>query len=249
MSDTNKINGITSINSDIDKLFKSIEDTSQSYIDEISSMTSNNILKYKYMASINILFLFIIGIIFYILYRDYIYRIASKMTRCADINNIIDFNINDNDNSYIYNIYIVHISNTNNITKDYILKLEYNFIKEETNIFLGEQNIISSLLFSPNDTITKISNAFAVFDLAEKKKKFVEYYNRENEKTYCIDKKKLATIKYKYYITSSNNEKLVDESAVKLVNFVKKYGYNDNTKLDPIYNILYAIENKKNMEY
>ena len=201
------------------------------------------------MVAINILFLFIIGIIFYILYRDYIYRIASKMTRCADINNIIDFNINDNDNSYRYNIYIVHINNTNNITKDYILKLEYNFMKEETNIFLGEQNIISPVLFSPNDTITKISNAFAVFDLAEKKKRFVEYYNRENEKTYCIDKKKLATKKYKYYITSTNNETLADESAVKLVNFVKKYGYNDTTKLDPIYNILYAIENKKNMEY
>ena len=169
MSDTtNKIN---SINNDVKILFGSIEDISKSYINEISSMTSNNILKNKYMVAINILFLFIIGIIFYILYRDYIYRIASKMTRCADINNIIDFNINDNDNSYIYNIYIVHINNTNNITKDYILKLEYNFMKEETNIFLGEQNIISPVLFSPNDTITKISNAFAVFDLAEKKKR------------------------------------------------------------------------------
>ena len=243
---TNKIN---SINNDVKILFGSIEDISKSYINEISFMTENNILKNKYMVAINILFLFIIGIIFYILYRDYIYRIASKMTRCADINNIIDFNINDNDNSYIYNIYILHINNTNNITKDYILKLEYNFMKEETNIFLGEQNIISPVLFSPNDTITKISNAFAVFDLAEKKKRFVEYYNRENEKTYCIDKKKLATKKYKYYITSTNNETLADESAVKLVNFVKKYGYNDTTKLDPIYNILYAIENKKNMEY
>ena len=95
---TNKIN---SINNDVKILFGSIEDISKSYINEISSMTSNNILKNKYMVAINILFLFIIGIIFYILYRDYIYRIASKMTRCADINNIIDFNINDNDNSYI----------------------------------------------------------------------------------------------------------------------------------------------------
>lgn len=244
-SDTN----INSIGNDIKLLLASIESVSENYINEISFMTENNILKNKYLVAINILFLFIIGFIFYVLYCDYIYRIASKMTRCTDISNIIDFNMNDNDNSYTYKIYVVHINNTNNITKDYILKLEYNFMKEETNIFLGEQNIISPVLFSPNDTITKISNAFAVFDLAEKKKKFVEYYNRDNEKTYCIDKKKLATTKYKYYITSMNNETLADDSAVKLVKFVKKYGYNDTTKLDPIYNILYAIENKKNMEY
>ena len=188
-------------------------------------------------------------IVLYILYRDYVYRIASKMTRCTDINDIIDFNINDNDNSYIYIIYVVHINNTNNILKDYILRLEYNFVKEETKITFGKNNIMAPVLFSPTDSISKFSNAFSIFDLAEKKQKYIDYYNKDNEKTYNIDKKKLATIKYKFYITSNDNNRLTDENSLQLAYFVKKYGYNQNINLDPIYNILYAIENKRNMEY
>ena len=230
---------------DITKLFNTIEATSNEYIDELSSITDVKISNYQ--TFINILFIFIISIIIYILYRDYVYRIASKMTRCSDLNDIIDFNINENDNSYIYVIYIVNVNNINNIFKDYVLKIELNFIKEETKYLLGDFNIISPLLFSPTDNISKFGNAFSVFDLKEKKKKFVDYYN--DGKTYYIDKKKLATKKFKYYITTSKNAKLTDEASVKLANFVKKYGYNDNIDLDPIYNILYAIENKKNMEY
>ena len=230
---------------DITKMIQLLETRSNGYIDELSSITDVKISNYQIF--INILFIFIIGIILYILYRDYIYRIASKMTRCSDINDIIDFNIDENDNSYIYNIYIVNVTNINNIFKDYILKLELDFIKEKTTITLGDFNIISSLLFSPADNISKFSNAFSVFDLTEKNKKYVDYYNDGN--IYYIDKKKLATKKFKYYITTSKNVKLTDEASIKLAKFVKKYGYNENIDLGPIYNILYAIENKKNMEY
>jgi hypothetical protein len=94
-----------------------------------------------------------------------------------------------------------------------------------------------------------MSNAFYVFDLAEKKKRYVDYYDKDNNKVYFIDRKKIATKKYKYYITSSLDEKLSDKNSIMLAQFIKKYGYNDNINLDPIYNILYAIESKKNMEY
>ena len=154
-----------------------------------------------------------------------------------------------NDNSYIYNIYIVHVNNANNVIKDYVLKLEYNFLTEETNIIFGEYKFIAPVLFSPTDNIAKLSNAFYIFDLAEKKKLFVDYYNTEDKNVYYIDRKKLLTKQYKYYITSSIDKKLTDDSSIQLANFVKKYGYNDNINLDPVYNILYAIENKKNMEY
>ncbi len=230
---------------DITKIFNTIENTSNEYIDELSSITAVKISNYQMF--INILFIFIVGIILYILYRDYIYRIASKLTRCSDVNDIIDFNINENDNTYIYHIYIVNVANINNIFKDFVMKIELNFLKEETNVLLGDLNIISPLLFSPTDNISKFGNAFSVFNLADKKKKYVDYYN--DGKIYYIDKKKLATKKFKYYITTSKNEKLTDEASVKLATFVKKYGYNDNIDVDPIYNILYAIENKKNMEY
>jgi hypothetical protein len=238
---------IKNVISDIQTLFKNIEGNSDNYINRLSSISDNKISNYQ--ICINILFLIIMVIVLYILYRDYVYRIASKMTRCTDINDIIDFNINDNDNSYIYIIYIVHVNNTNNILKDYILRLEYNFVKEETKITFGKNNIMAPVLFSPTDSISKFSNAFSIFDLAEKKQKYIDYYNKDNEKTYNIDKKKLATKKYKFYITSNNDNRLTDESSLQLANFVKKYGYNQNINLDPIYNILYAIENKKNMEY
>ena len=238
---------IKNVIGDIQTLFENIEGSSDNYINKLSSISDNKISNYQ--TGITILFLIIIVIIFYILYRDYIYRIASKMTRCTDINDIIDFNINDNDNSYIYNIYIVNVNNTNNILKDYILKLEYNFVKEETKIIFGKNNILSPVLFSPTDSVSKFSNAFSIFDLAEKKQKYIDYYNKDNEKTYNIDKKKLATKKYKFYITSNDDKRLTDESSLLLANFIKKYGYNQNINLDPIYNILYAIENKRNMEY
>jgi hypothetical protein len=233
--------------SDIQTLFENIEENSDNYINELSSISDNKISKYQ--LAINILFLILIVIILYILYRDYVYRIASKMTRCTDINDIIDFNINDNDNSYIYVIYIVHANNTNNVLNNYTLKLEYNFIKEETSITLGDKNIISSVLFAPTDTISKISNAFAIFDLQGKKQIYIDYYNKDDQITYNFDKKKLVTKKYKYYTTSNNDKILTDKNSIQLANFIKKYGYNHNIKLDPIYNILYAIENKKNMEY
>jgi len=241
------MSNIKNVIGDIQRLFENIEENSDNYINKLSSISDNKISNYQ--IGINILFLIIIVIILYILYRDYIYRIASKMTRCTDINDIVDFNINDNDNSYIYNIYIVHINNSNNILKDYILKLEYNFVKEETKIIFGNNNIMSPVLFSPTDSVSKFSNAFSIFDLAEKEQKYIDYYNRDNEKTYNIDKKKLATKKYKFFITSNNDKRLTDENSLNLAHFVKKYSYNQNINLDPIYNILYAIENKRNMEY
>jgi hypothetical protein len=171
------------------------------------------------------------------------------MTRCSDINEIINMNINNNDNSYIYNIYIAHVNNSNNVATDFVLKFEYNFLAEETKIIIGQPKIISPVLFSPSDNISKMNNAFYVFDLAEKKKRYVDYYDKETDKVLFIDRKKMATKKYKYYITSSLDEKLTDDNSILLAQFIKKYGYNDNINLDPIYNILYAIESKKNMEY
>jgi hypothetical protein len=171
------------------------------------------------------------------------------MARCTDINDIVNVNIDNNDNTYIYNIYIVHANNTKNILKDFVLKLEYNFLSEETTFILGEYNNIYPLLFSSNDNIGKMSNAFYIFDLQDKKKKYIDYYDKEKQLIYYIDKKKIANKNYKYFITSNTDEKLTDNSSMKLAYFVRKFGYNDNINLDPIYNILYAIENKKNMEY
>jgi hypothetical protein len=241
MSNTNNI-----LN-DIQTLIENIDERSDEYMTDLLFLSQTKISNYQIF--INILFLLIILGIFYLLYRDYIYRIASKMTRCTDINEIININLDTNDNSYIYNIYIVHINNTRNVVKDFVLKLEYNFLVEETKIILGEHKNITSVLFSPSDNIAKISNAFYIFDLAEKKKKYIDYYDTENMKVYFLDRKKLATKQYKYYVTSTNDKKLTDDSSIQLATFVKKYGYNDSINLDPIYNILYAIESKKNLEY
>ena len=241
------MSNINNIINDIQVMINGVDETSNQYLLELTTIADNKVSNYQII--INILFLLIIFGTFYVLYRDYIYRIANRMTRCSDINEIINININDNDNSYIYNIYIAHVNNSNNVATDFVLKFEYNFMAEETKIILGQPKIISPVLFSPSDNINKMNSAFYIFDLAEKKKKYVDYYDKESDKVFFIDRKKIATKKYKYYITSSLDEKLTDENSILLAQFIKKYGYNDNINLDPIYNILYAIESKKNMEY
>ena len=85
--------------------------------------------------------------------------------------------------------------------------------------------------------------------MEEKKKRYIDYYDKEKNEVYYIDKKKLTNKKYKYFITSNTDEKLTDNSSIQLAYFVRNFSYNENINLDPIYNILYAIENKKNMEY
>jgi hypothetical protein len=241
------MSNINNIINDIQVMINGVDDNSNQYLLEITTIADNKVSNYQII--INVLFLLIIFGTFYVLYRDYIYRIANKMTRCSDINEIINMNINNNDNSYIYNIYIAHVNNSNNVATDFVLKFEYNFMAEETKIIIGQPKIISPVLFSPSDNISKMNSAFYVFDLAEKKKKYVDYYDKETDKVFFIDRKKMATKKYKYYITSSLDEKLTDDNSILLAQFIKKYGYNDNINLDPIYNILYAIESKKNMEY
>ena len=241
------MSNISNILDDIQTVLEGIDKSSIESIEELSAIADNKVSYYQLF--INVLFVAIVLGILYVLYRDYIYRNANAMTRCTDINDIINFNINDNDNSYTYIIYIVHVNNINNIIKDYILKLEYHFLTEETKISLGEQKIISPVLFSPSDNVGKMSNAFYIFDLADKKKRYVDYYDKDSGKVFYLDRKKMATKKYKYYITSSFDEKLTDANSIRLANFIKRYGYNDNISIDPVYSILYAIESKKNMEY
>ena len=241
------MSNINNIINDIQVMINGVDETSNQYLLEITTIADNKVSNYQII--INVLFLLIIFGTFYVLYRDYIYRIANKMTRCSDINEIININIYNNDNSYTYNIYIAHVNNSNNVATDFVLKFEYNFMAEETKIIIGQPKIISPVLFSPSDNISKMNSAFYVFDLAEKKKRYVDYYDKETDKVLFIDRKKMATKKYKYYITSSLDEKLTDDNSILLAQFIKKYGYNDNINLDPIYNILYAIESKKNMEY
>jgi len=237
------------ITNDIRTLFLNIDDSSIEYINELALLQGIKISNYQIF--INIFFLLIIFGTFYILYRDYIYRIASKMTRCADIGDIVNLNIDINDDTYIYNIYIVHVNNSKNILKDFIIKLEYNFIEEKTNIIYGEyKNILPVLFSSTNKNINKISNGFYIFDLEGKDKKYISYYDKDDrENIYYFDRSKLINKKYKYFVTSNNDKKLTDNNSLQLAYFVRRFSYNDNISLDPIYNILYAIENKKNMEY
>ena len=97
------MSNINNIINDIQVMINGVDETSNQYLLELTTIADNKVSNYQII--INILFLLIIFGTFYVLYRDYIYRIANRMTRCSDINEIINININDNDNSYIYNIY------------------------------------------------------------------------------------------------------------------------------------------------
>lgn len=231
---------------DVKSFFKNIDDSSIEYTDELFQITDVKISYYQIF--INILFLLIIFGTLYVLYRDYIYRIVNKATRCTDINDIVNFNMEVNNDSYIYNIYIVHANNAKNVLKEFVLKLEYNFLAEETKIIIGEYKNIQHVLYLSTDN-GKIGKAFYIFDLEEKKKRYIDYYDKEKNEVYYFDKKKIVNKKYKFFVTSNTDEKLTDNSSIQLAYFVRNFSYNENINLDPIYNILYAIENKKNMDY
>ena len=68
-----------------------------------------------------------------------------------------------------------------------------------------------------------------------------------NDKSFYINKKIITGENYMYIVAESDNKKILkDKYAKRLSRFIRKYGFDNSTELSPIYNILYALEHKKN---
>jgi len=192
-----------------------------------------------------LLFIFIVIVILYIFYRDLVYRDASKIKRCREIEDTIQIN-KSYENPYVYRVYIIQKKLANDILNNYSICFEYNFIKEITNVYFGKPENVEGLIFSDyNSDKSFLSNGFSYFSLEKLDTSFLQYDN--GGKLFYINKKIITDDNYLYIVATPDNRKILDNVyAKKLAKFVKKFGFDYTTELSPIYNILYAIEHNKN---
>jgi hypothetical protein len=109
-------------------------------------------------------------------------------------------------------------------------------------------NEIAVLKNDIDDSDNIVNKAFHYYDLETERALRVEY--KYNDRKYYINKDMISGENYEFIIARYDN-KLISEdpSAIDLLKFVKRFGYEtegEYTNMMAIYNIKYAIENKKN---
>tara|TARA_B100000795_G_scaffold270051_2_gene262249 strand:+ start:4262 stop:4987 length:726 start_codon:yes stop_codon:yes gene_type:complete len=194
----------------------------------------------SYQHLLNMLFIIIMFIIIYVLYRDIIFRDANNFKRCKNIIDTIAVNENY-DKKFVYKIYVILNKETKDILKNYIFYIEYDFPNNKTNVVYNN-NIDHDYL-----TTNNFENAFVYFDLKTLNHNYLTY--RKNMPPYnYINKKILTNGEFKYIPVSHDKSKIhTDEFAKKLANFVKKFGFDKyDVDLYPIFDIINAVEYKRN---
>lgn len=228
-------------------------DTYVNYIYYTLALVNKNSYELPYYQHfINILFVFIVIIILYVIYRDYIFRRAGLKSRCSEIQDTLNIN-KVLDEPFNYNIYIVNKNYSDSILTNYSICMRYDFANEKTYIDYGKKEDLNELLFS--EIVSKDNNisdssvlslGFSYFDLDELQQKYMQYTDN-NSKIFYLDKSRMTSENYIYVITTYDNKRITnDKSAADLLKFIKSYGYDNSKNLSPIYNLLYAIDNKKN---
>jgi hypothetical protein len=199
--------------------------------------------KYTYYEMfLNILFITIVFIILLIMYWDNVYRVTNQTSRCVKIQDIINVN-NENDYPFIYYISVINEKNINNLKDKFILRLEYNFFKKTTKYVFGSQEYLQDVIL-PLGIDEDKKDIFKYYDLQDMQSKEVYMKNNSISSIY-IDKDIITSKKYKFIVTTPSYMVLNDDASIELAKFVKKYGkYSDITELNPIYNILSAVEQK-----
>lgn len=226
-------------------------------LENISEYSYNSILKSfanfislsYYQHIINVLYIFIIIAILYILYRDIIYRNANNIKRCKTLKNNIDTNM-DYNYPFVYNIYIIKKTKLNNLLEDYSVLFTYDFINQKTDFKFGDYKNIEEIIISSKNIDYINTNNFLYFDLKYMEPKHLKL-NKENDKNVDIyfDKARLTNDDYAYIVTTYDDKQLLakDDKNVKILGkFIRDFGYDVYTPIAPIYDILYAVEYKKN---
>lgn len=221
-----------------EKFVTELEANAQYVFYTLSLVKSTTFSLSSYQHMLNMLFIIIMLIIIYILYRDIIFRDASNLKRCRNI--IDNIAVNENyDKKFYYRIYVVNKRDTKDILKNYIFRIDYDFQKNKT---IFKVNNINN-----NFTTTNIERAFYYFDLLKLDSSYLTHAQDDNPALY-IDKKIITNGDYKFIPVSSDDTKIFnDVFSKKLAYFTKKYGFDRfNTDLYPVFDIINAVEYKKN---
>ncbi len=216
----------------------------------LSNVSNNTYNMSFYQHAIIFIFIALVIFILIVIYYDVIYREASNIKRCKEIEDSAI--INDKlDYPYRYNIYVVNKNKTDDTLSNFSFYFQYDFVSKNTNIVFGENINISDITFSLNDKPENEDNllpAFVYYDLSTENYKYVEYIDSSN-KTFYINKNIITNPKEYVFIITRYDNKIVsnDKEAYELLKFIKYGGYDKNSvNLAAIYNILYSIDNKKN---
>lgn len=128
------------------------------YNNQLKNIFSNNFNIYELLF--NIFFISIIFILSIVLYWDYIYADAKKLSKCGQILQIIEEN-NSKKNPYIYNIIIIDNDSIDiNISK-YIVKIVYNFMKMKT--YIEHNSNKQNIYYSTDEIIDMKTNLYKNF--------------------------------------------------------------------------------------
>ena len=216
----------------------------------LSNVSNNTYNTSFYQHSFILIFIALVIFIMIVIYYDVIYREASNIKRCREIEEATE--INDNlEYPYKYNIYVINKNITDKSLSNFSFCLQYDFISKTTNVIFGKNDNVNSITFSLNDNLESednLSPAFVYYDLAIGNFSYIQYIDSSN-KSFYINKNVITNPKEYVFIITRYDNKIVsnDKEAYELLKFIKYGGYDKNSvNLAAIYNILYSIDNKKN---
>ena len=230
----------------------------------LSKVSNNSYNMSVYQHLIILIFIALIIFILIVMYFDVIYREASKIKRCREIEQAIE--INDSlEYPYRYNVYLIKKNIVDKSLSNFSFCLQYDFVAKTTNVIFGENRTVNDIIFSQPDKIDNIDNlspAFVYYDLSKDNYDYLEYTNIDSDnnknsgvstdtlgKTYYINKNVIMDPKEYIFVITRYDNKIVgnDKQAYELLKFVKNAGFDrTSVNLSAIYNILYSIDNKKN---
>jgi hypothetical protein len=230
----------------------------------LSKVSSNTYKVSLYQHFIILIFIALVIFILVVMYYDVIYREASNIKRCKEIEQAIE--INDNlEYPFRYNVYLIKKNTVDKSLSNFSFCLQYDFVTKTTNVVFGENRNISNIIISEdkveNDDIS--SPGFVYYNLTIDNYEYLKYTDIDSDngeykssasrdtlgKTFYINKNVITDPKEYIFIITRYDNKIVrnDKQAYELLKFVKNAGFDKTSvNLSAIYNILYSIDNKKN---
>jgi len=230
----------------------------------LSNVSNNTYNVSLYQHFLILIFIALVIFILIVMYYDVIYREASNIKRCKEIEQAIE--INDNiEYPFRYNVYLIKKNTVDKSLSNFSFCLQYDFVAKTTNVVFGENRTVSDIIISQDkvENDDNLSPGFVYYNLATDNYEYLKYTDIDSDngknkggasrdslgKTFYINKNVITDPKEYIFVITRFDNKIVknDKQAYELLKFVKNAGFDKTSvNLSAIYNILYSIDNKKN---
>ena len=113
----------------------------------LSKVSNNTYNMSLYQHSLILIFIALVIFILIVMYYDVIYREASNIKRCKEIEQAIE--INDSlEYPFRYNVYLIKKNIVDKSLSNFSFCLQYDFVSKTTNVIFGENRTVSDIIFS-----------------------------------------------------------------------------------------------------